>query len=111
MYLELIIALIFALLGGVVNLLYENRLMLGSISKSKIMNRLGMAAFAGALVFYGLAEAATTNLDLVGMATEFGFKKLADFLAMGIPFMGTGYFADDVVDAFWAKIKKKFGFE
>lgn len=111
MYNELLVAIAFALGGGGANLLYESKLMLGKITKSKIANRLGMAALAGALVFYGLADAASTNLDLVGIAQDFGFDKLADFFAMGIPFVASGYFADDVMDAFWAKIKKKFGFE
>ena len=110
MYESLIVAIIVAIFGGALNILYEKKFADSDfvVTKKLLLNRLGMSAVAGGLVFYGLADAATTSFDLVALAQDFGLTKVADFAAFAVPFAASGYFADDVVDVFWDKMKKKF---
>jgi len=107
MYESLIVAIIIAIIGGVLNILYEKMYADKNfaLTKQLLLNRLGTAAVAGALVFYGLADAATTNFDVVALAQNFGLTKVADFIAYGVPFVASGYFADDVIDVAVKKIK------
>lgn len=109
MYIQLLIAALCGSAGGGANLLYEKFMMNGEITKAKIVERVGEGVFAASLAFFGLAEFATTSFDVAAIAAEFGWEKVANFAAMSVPFMATGYFADDVIDAFIAKTKKKLG--
>ena len=109
MYAQLGIAALCGVAGGGINLLYEKFMMKGELTKAKIMERMGEGAFAAGLAFFGLAEVATSSLDVAAMAAEFGWEKLADFLAMATPFVATGYIADDIIEAFISKMKKKIG--
>jgi len=108
-YESMIVAILVAVFGGFMNILYERKFAGKgfAIDKKLLLNRLGMAAAAGALVFYGLADAASTSLNLVEIVQSFGFAKVADFFAFALPFVASGYFADDVLDVFWDNLKKK----
>ena len=77
MYAQLLIAALCGSAGGVANLLSEKYMMNCEITKGKITERVGAGIFAGALAFFGLVDAATTNLDVVAMVAEFGWEKLA----------------------------------
>lgn len=109
MYLELIIAILLGITGGAGNILYEKYFTKGNfkITKSLLTKRIGTAVAAAALVFYGLAEPATASFDIVNLVESFSLYKLADFFAYGIPFIASGYFADDVIDVAIDKVKSK----
>lgn len=110
MYDTLIVAILMAILGGVGNILYEKYFADAEfqVTKKLLTNRLGIAAFAGFLVYFGMADApALQNLDLIELAGDFGLLELQTFLAFAVPYAGTGYFADDIVDIAMKKFKKE----
>ena len=109
MYESLIVAILIAVLGGACNILYERHFSKTLIvTKQLLVKRLGMATLAGGAVFYGMAEPASTSFDVIELINSFGYNKLGDFIAFGIPFAASGYFADDILDVLWDNLKKKF---
>lgn len=109
MYETLIVAVLMAILGGVGNILYEKYYANGTfvLSKELLLKRLGTAAVAGFLLFYGLSEAPQFSYDVVGLANDFGMAELAAFLGFAVQFVMGGYFADDVIDIAIDKFTKK----
>ena len=109
MYESIIVAMVLAILGGVANILYEKYFANADfvVTKELLIKRLGTAAFAGFLVFYGMAEPAETALNIAELVQDFGSPEFVSFATFATAMAGSGYFGDDIVDVALNKLKKK----